>query len=525
MSTQPAIEFTKIRAALRDHFWLWMLPTIALGVLSTFYAVLKPNKYKAAQALLVRDEAIGALNFGGGQFGRFDSNDQLKRALETILEIAKKRSTVEAALKELQAPSRVLALGRWPSDGVIEAVRREISIDAPKGTEFGQSEVVYLSVTAGTRDKAIELNKAVCEQLEFGMQQLRDQKARSVISDFQQKLKLAEDELLKATTKLARLEKQLGPDLGEMRTLAETGSSGDSNLRTTLNQIKEELRRAEADYAAQEQLLKLLVETREDPQRILAAPNRLLEAQPALRRLKEGLVDAQLRTAALHGTFSEEHPQVKAARQNEVNVQQSLQRELENAILAVEAEMNVTDVLADSLRQKQADLDARLTKLAAERATYANLAGDVSNRREQVRESQKALADAQALAQAARSTSLISRLDEPDAGNGPIGPGRLTIMLGGTFGGFLAGLGLVYLLTPLGDRVGRRRADRQGTTLGRRESDRRASDASPSLAESFPGAPRPIIEVNDGAEFVDDGNEYTVVDLTSVELDLASLNR
>ena len=71
---------------------------------------------------------------------------------------------------------------------------------------------------------------------------------------------------------------------------------------------------------AHRQLLTLLKDAEADPTRLMAAPNSLLDSQPALRRLKDGLVDAQLRTATLQGRMSAEHPEVVAAREAEVQV-------------------------------------------------------------------------------------------------------------------------------------------------------------------------------------------------------------
>ena len=56
--------------------------------------------------------------------------------------------------------------------------------------------------------------------------------------------------------------------------------------------------------------------------------NRLLDSQPALRRLKDGLVDAQLRTAALQGRMSAEHPEVISAKEAETQVAARVHAEL-----------------------------------------------------------------------------------------------------------------------------------------------------------------------------------------------------
>ena len=58
----------------------------------------------------------------------------------------------------------------------------------------------------------------------------------------------------------------------------------------------------------------MLPAAQKDPDKIVTVRDMRLASQPALRRLKDGLVDAQLATARLRGTRSEDHPRVAAER-------------------------------------------------------------------------------------------------------------------------------------------------------------------------------------------------------------------
>ena len=99
-SNQRLLNLAKIRETLVKNWLLWIAPTVAFTVVGTLYALTKKNQWQAAQALVVRDEAIGEMGFGNAQpLGRFGSNDDLKRSLETILQIAKNQSVAEEALK------------------------------------------------------------------------------------------------------------------------------------------------------------------------------------------------------------------------------------------------------------------------------------------------------------------------------------------------------------------------------------------------------------------------------------------
>ena len=63
-------------------------------------------------------------------------------------------------------------------------------------------------------------------------------------------------------------------------------------------------------------------------------------------------------------------------------------------------------------------------------------------------EQKPALSEARAAHASAEKTSLINRIDTPDTGSKPIGPTRTMLLLGGVFGGLVAGFGLVLLTVP-----------------------------------------------------------------------------
>ena len=497
------VDFDKVGKILTKHRLLWIAPTILFGILGTGHALTKRDQWRASQAVLVRDEAIGEIGFGLP--GRFDDTDTLKRSLETILQIAKNKQVVARALQQAN-PNQASKPG-WPSDGDVESLQDAIAVAAPKGTEFGMTEVIYVSVTERTPEKAIVLNKALCDQLESRMQELRNQHAESIVAELRQKLRLAETELAAATHNLSQFEERLGSDLGEMRTLAESGGSGESNLRSQLNQIKVELRQAEAGYETQTELLNLLFSVKDDTQALVATPNRLLESQPALRRLKDGLVDAQLRTARLRGAMTEAHPRVQAALQNEENVRSSLKSEIKETIRSIQADLVVGQKLVASLQSKLGEVQGRLDRLAAQRATYVNLVAGITQRRDQVSASRASLAEARARQEAARAASLINRLDEPVTGSAPEGPGRLALMVASTFGGLAIGLSLVYLIAPWQTNrqgaAGRRSTDRAQTrrSPGRRASDRAAEQSTASEGgrrtedRASPSAPELVCDV------------------------------
>jgi succinoglycan biosynthesis transport protein ExoP len=478
--TQPTatiINFRQIATTLRQHYLLWTIPTVCLTLLSLAYALTASPKWEASQALLVRDEAAG----NESRPGRFNDTEAMKTAQETIVEVARNYRVVEEALRQVGPADGQAVTPTWPARLDIEKLRGAIRVSAPKGAELGKTEVIYLYVSAGTRERALQLTDAVCDRMQQRLQELRNGKAESMIAEFEKTVLLAQSGLNEATERLEKMEADVGSDLGELRILNDSGA-GDSNLRSALNQIKNELRQARAKHDASQQQLGWLTAAQNDPdQLVVATSSQLLESQPSLKRLKDALVDAQIRRAELGGRLNADHPSLKSAIAAEQLVRDNLHAELEVAIRGLQADLKVSGALVASLDQQSDEVAARLNRLAQLRARYGNLVADVRQRSAILEKAQKELSDAQASRAAAHSASLLTRLDAPQAGNSPVGPGKTTIVAGGLLGGLLTGFGLVLLLAPIGSQNGKRWSD-QLLNIGRRATDRimrrRATDAT-----------------------------------------------
>lgn len=489
---QPQFHPRDLLNAVKKHWLLLVIPTAVCGVLAIGYAVFSSDEWQATQSLVVREEALG-----DSQSGRFNSTDSMKTAQETIQEASRHPEVSRAALIAV-GPASGRAATNWPTKADVESLRERISIAAPNGTEFGSTEIIHLSVTAHSQDRAIALTKSVGDQLEKRLQTLRAAKAESIIAELQRSIELAENTLKSSTEELQQIESKVGADLGELRVLSESGG-GESNLRNTLTQIKNELRQAENESEAMHKQHKILADTARNPESIVSVPGQVLVNHPSLGRLKNGLVDAQLRRADLEGKMSSIHPAVRAAQAAENEVRRDLYDELQSTTRGLASEISITDGRIDSLTSQLNDVESRLNVLATLRANYSNLVAATRKNSEILAANREKLADANARFDAAEASSLITRVDPPHTGDGPVNLSAGKIVLIGLMGGFVVGLGIVFLTVPLGrmrgrrftdlfpggrqsdaSRKGRRQSDGQpgSESNNRRGDDRRASDRS-----------------------------------------------
>jgi uncharacterized protein involved in exopolysaccharide biosynthesis len=177
----------------------------------------------------------------------------------------------------------------------------------------------------------------------------------------------------------------------------------------------------------------------------VTTPSALLISQPALERLKSGLIDAQISTAGLLGSRSSAHPLVAAAQDTQSQIQTALHHELPLAISGVEMEIDIQTQRTTALENQLADVKQRVAKLAESRASYAALVASVENHTRLVDTARKQLAEAQAQQAGASSVSLLARIDDIETDVRPVGPGRATISAAGGLCGLIFGLGLVFL--------------------------------------------------------------------------------
>ncbi len=493
-SNNPAIQFfsTSIKWS-----WLWIGTAMLFGILGFCYITwLKKDVWVASQGLMVRDEANGAVM----RLGRFQSQTDMKAAQETIIELARNPQVIHHALQKVGPEPTFLGqvdLATWPTAKDIEATTKKMEVRAPRGVELGTTEVIYLDTKHSSRSRAYELNLAICDSLVERLQEVRRLRADGVLAELTTARDVAKSELDTVTDKLQTIERKAGEDLSDLRGMTDAGSNTNS-ARLQLDSVKSELRQVEAQYQQMKLDLELAEKAFASPEELLS-PNTLVNSQPGLKKLREGLADARINASQLQGRFTEQHPLVIAAFKAEQEIQVRLREELGLARQAIVNDTLLIQKRMTSLEQQQDQLTKRIEGMANIRAEYANLIAEVRSRSQVLQDTERQLSEVQAARDAAVSCSLVTRIDNPFASETPVGPGRTTILAGSTVAGLFFGFGALFLLAPMESTGFGRRATDFASTIGRRASDRipglRSSDSvvvtinDPSLSAIASAAP------------------------------------
>ncbi|MEO2049414.1 MAG: Wzz/FepE/Etk N-terminal domain-containing protein [Pirellulales bacterium] len=427
----PSLDIVQL---LIHHRRRWLIPTLACTAIAFVYAISATQYWEAKQVLVVRQEARHS---EANQPGKFANPEELRTLQETILELSKSRQVVTATLKSAND-------NRDPTVKEIENFRDHQDLRPPNGAEFGKTEMFYMIVEDPSPTRAIRLMIALCDQVEFQLGQLRDLQAQSLITELEKQAELSAKAHDEATQRLVEFEGKLGADLGELRTL-HSAFSGQSDLRQQLVQLEGEHRQAKTRLQEAEQLLDMLISAEQKPGQLVAMPSSLLNSQPALRRLKDGLVDAQLRTARLSGSRSNNHPYVQAAIKAEESIREDLHDELQNAVQAAEAELQLANERYLENLEQLNHVEVRLGQLAEHRAGYSNRIAAVASSRAVLERTRGRLSEVRASQAAVHSASLLARVDKPETGSRPTGLSRSIVILTGMIGGLMIGLGYLFM--------------------------------------------------------------------------------
>jgi succinoglycan biosynthesis transport protein ExoP len=441
---------------LLSAFWqwraVWIGSTLLFTAIGLFYALfLKSNVWVATQGMIVRDEATATAM----RLGRFESQTQMKTAQEMLMELARNPSVIRKALSSVPQENSYNFLQVFgkssmtePTSKEIEAFgKRNVTVRAPHGAELGTTEIIYLDVKLGSKQRAIAMVEAITGFLEQELQQVRQSRAEGIIAELRAAEDVADSALQRATKKLQSIEIAVGTDLADLRGLTDA-NTGSTN-RLMLDMVRDDLRKGEIELQMHQENLESVRAAIREPDLLAQVTDRLTDTQPTIKKLREALAEAYIRTTQQMGRYSELHPEVLVAQQTEVHVRQRLMKELEAAGSAIEGSIALTSRRMQRLHEQEQELGKRLNLLAQIRADYTNTVAEVKARSDELHSIRRDLTQALAARDAASKSSLITRLDNPILGEKPLGPGRTTIAGAALFGGLMLGLGVVFLLVPI----------------------------------------------------------------------------
>ena len=463
MSGNAPLPWKQILATLFRYLPLWSGCAAVFSGLGYAYTQVRTDSYRASQVLLVRNQANGE----DTTMGKFGSQTELKAAQETILQLARSREVVLAAMERLgPAPAKPNDPPRetpWPSQDDIDEARANVTIAPPKNSEFGATEVIQLETKELSQRRARDFCEYIREALLDSMKTIRTDKSDSVLQELTEARNLALLRQTEANKKLQEIEVRVGSDLGDLRVLSESYGA-QSNSQVVLEDLLRDLRQAELDLQKKEELHRILQLGQTEPGKLLIAGGEILGSQPTLKRLKDGMIDAQLEASKLGGRYTGNHPKMRAAITAQQEILSQIRMEITASIDSVKSQVRVAEERINKLQAKRQELAKRMERLAELRSTYSSVTAEARLRTEQLASAEAALTDAEAVFRSAKSTQLLSPLGEIQVTDKPLGPNDTMVLVSAVAMGTMCGFGLVFLVAPSPQtlRYGRRWSDYAG---------------------------------------------------------------
>lgn len=431
-------------STLWTHRLWWIAPAVLGLVLASTYALfLRSESWTARQSFLVRDDLLGQAY----KPGRFESQESMKSAQETILEVSRRPQVIRAALTQLGPEPGAAASEDWVTDELIESMQGSIEISAPNGAEFGKTEVIVLTSKASTRERSRKFIELLSSEIVTQVNRVRGLRFQSMEAELLEARDSSKRQLDASTKQLQALDALLGPDVGVMNALNDS-QAGDTPMKREILQIKIESRQLETQLEMAQTTLGALKDVKENPKSVIHLSSDVLRQQPALNRYKDELVRLQSALSIELAAKHEKHAGSKRARLAVQMMEKQILDSIQGEINGVESSITMQQNQLQRLNGEVAKLNQRLITLSSKRADHLRLSAEIKELTSTANKAQASLSQIQSLAKSTRDAGLITPVDAPQVGTRPDGAGRKIVAAAGGIGGLMVGLGLVLLVAP-----------------------------------------------------------------------------
>ena len=421
---------------------LWIAPAILGFVLAAAYAfLLRPETWTARQSFTVRDDTLGQ----AFKPGRFESQESLQSAQETILEVARRPSVVRNVLEKL-GPISGWNGENWITDELIEETQDDINFSAPNGAEFGTTEAIVLTAKASSRDRSRKFIELLSEEVIAQVNRVRSLRLASMEQELEQAYNGAAESQQEAMNRLAELDERLTPEFGVINSFND-GRNQNSPAEQEIADIKTELRQKKAELEKAETILLALHRAAESPEDSDLSSS-VLKELTSLDKMYDDLAKFRNDLAIAQGNFRDRYGPVQTLKYAIDIQQKGIRKELSSEISGVQADIAMFNKQIETKANQIETLESRLIELSKYRAEYLSLFAQVRELTDAALRAKTTWRKTKSLAESASSVGLMTPMDVAQVSSRPDGVGKKVFVLAGVLGGLMIGIGLVLLLAP-----------------------------------------------------------------------------
>ncbi len=417
-----------------------LLCTVLVGGAALVISYLEPKTWEASVKVWAQDQSA-ALRRANDHAPEIQT--RVKMVLSNLRELIFARSVLEETLVRCAAAEQADPPDAAHLEEQGDRLRRAITIEAPKGSDFGTTEIFFVRLRDRDPSHAERLLQSLLDAFHKRYEQLSTEQANHLYDEIRLQVGESRQLLGQSEQNLEAFVSELGADLLELHTLVNT-TGGESDLRKSLNSVNERLTPALIELQERTRFLDQVQKARLSPEPIVV-PAFLLHEYGALDETSRSLVKAHLDLDAVAARYKPDHSEYRSTEDRLRRTEQTCRAQADLALRALEKDIAAKKQSLDYLAETKQGYVKRMAELANKSVQYAGLVEEVRQRRETVAEVEKRLSDAFHAQLTAAQDVLLSTVDPPRTDPNPVSPRRALNIGVGTVLGLLIGLGLAFL--------------------------------------------------------------------------------
>jgi uncharacterized protein involved in exopolysaccharide biosynthesis len=399
------------------------------------FAVVSPSYYRASgKFTLAVPEQLDPLrkeNF-------YDYQSRAERLLQDQKEVILSDRVLKKAIKVVYPDIDEKKVPR-----LIDELRKNIEVNPPKGANFKEASVFYVSFVDTDPKKAATMANAICNGYLEAYNEITKEKAVFSYMFFKEQVDRLQIELSEAEKKLRDYESEHGQELlGLLNLDPERGTNMEVGANALLTQFSAkyyELQEKLAGLTVTIEALENELKTSTNP----AVPEEMQVVGHAITTFKLRLSQLEIQMNELRAQFTEQFPVLKQTEKemklNVASLREELSRNLRAKKITAEgisAQIAELEKIIESLKQ-------RIQETAGKRAAYEQLRRQYQLARETYMKARDKLEEARIAASLNQAQQMVTYVDTPSVPTRPFKPNRPVIATLGFLAGLLFALALV----------------------------------------------------------------------------------